>query len=224
MRAAGSASPGALRVNRAQAGTGGRAMPEATAKTSVLLARLRERPAGAGVSLATIAAATRGRANGLLLLILALPETIPMVGFSLLLAIPIAIVGYYQLLTRGERALPRWVLRREIRHEILVAALDRTLPWLRRIERLLRPRWPWLARADRLLGALTLVMAILLGLPVPGVNILAALAVACVGLGLLERDGVLVAAALVLATAALATFGMLLLLGATIVNDVAAGV
>jgi hypothetical protein len=67
---------------------------------------------------------------------------------------------------------------------------------LARAERLLRPRWSLLVSpaAERLLGALCLILAAVLALPIPFGNMLPAFAICLIALGILERDGVWVAA------------------------------
>ena len=58
-------------------------------------------------------------------------------------------------------------------------------------EKLLRPRWSWLVgpRAEHVLGALTLVLAVVITLPIPFGNMLPAFAICLIALGVLERDG-----------------------------------
>ncbi len=70
--------------------------------------------------------------------------------------------------------------------------VDRLAPWLARAERLLRPRWSVLVghRAENVLGAVCLVLAIVLALPIPLGNMLPAFAICLIALGILERDGV----------------------------------
>ncbi len=173
--------------------------------TSELLSGLLAGRTGAErVTLAEISAGLRGRANGLLLLILALPEMVPMIGFSLVLAIPIFLLSLH-ILIRGPRpGLPAWLGRRSIRRQKVEKALRYSLPVFRRIEGFSRPRWPGLALAGRPQGGVCLLMSVFLGIPFPGINILAALAVSGIGLGILQRDGVIVAVSAIFAVLALA--------------------
>lgn len=156
------------------------------------------------VTLAEISAGLRGRENGLLLLVLALPEMVPMIGFSLVLAIPIFLLSLHILIRGPGPGLPEWLGRRTLRRDQVEKALNRLLPVFRRIERFSRPRWPGLARAGRPQGGVCLLMSVFLGIPFPGINVLAAFAVAGTGLGILQRDGVIVAVSAVFALLALA--------------------
>lgn len=167
--------------------------------------------AGERISLGELAERMRGRAFGMILIVFALPETVPMIGFSLILAIPIALVGGYMLVHGEEVLLPAWIRNRSIRRRHLAAAVDRMLPVLRRIERLSRPRWLRIASACRLQGAVSLLMAVVLAIPIPGVNFLAAMAVFGTGLGMILRDGRIIAIAFTSATLATAGTAAVLL-------------
>lgn len=190
------------------------------ATTSRLLATFRAVGGEYRVTLDEIATATQGRAHGILLVLLALPEIIPMIGFSIILATPIFIIASCMMLYGGESPLPKWFLRTRMRRDIVNRAIDATLPRLVRLERILRPRWPALAQADRLLGAMIAVMAVLLALPIPGINVLAAFSVVLTGIGILERDGVIIAIATTFATLALGALALLLTGGAYVFAEI----
>jgi hypothetical protein len=167
--------------------------------------------AGERISLGDMAERMRGRAFGMILVVFALPETIPMIGLSLILAIPIALVGGYMLAHGEEVVLPGWIRRRSIKRRLVEAAVVRMLPVLRWAERVSRPSWPRLAGACRVQGAVTLVMAVVLALPIPGLNFLAAVGVFGTGLGMLLRDGRIIAIAFASATVAAAGTAAVLL-------------
>lgn len=78
------------------------------------------------------------------------------------------------------------------------ALTTRVLPWLRRAEKLLRPRLSGLALPpmEYLLGLICLALALVLVLPIPLGNNPPALAIGLIALGILERDGLWVLAGL----------------------------
>lgn len=163
--------------------------------TSELVRELRDLGEGETVTLGEIGNALKGRAYGLVLLALALPELIPMVGLSVILAAPILVIGAYMVWHGRETTLPRWVQRRSIKRSRLETAIDKSLPMLRRLDRVSRPRWHGLAGATRPQGVVCILMAVVLAVPIPGVNILAAFGVAGIGVGMLQHDGVVTALA-----------------------------
>jgi hypothetical protein len=186
-------------VNRDQQGE--------TPSTGELLGKIEEMEGESQMSIGEITEVIGGRAHGLVLLILSLPETIPMVGLSAILAAPILILGVVLVIRGADPPVPDWVRRRSLPREKVQGAIRRTRPVVRWLDRVVRPRWTRLATAGRLQGTICIVMALLLAIPIPGVNILAAAAVAGVGLGILQRDGLVVAMAGGAALLALLGFG-----------------
>jgi hypothetical protein len=135
----------------------------------------------------------RGRAG--LMLLFAVPNVLPAPpGLSGVLGLPLLYLSVQMMLDRvpwlpgliGDRAIPR---------DRFAQLVERVGPWLARAERLLRPRWsllvgPW---SERVVGAICLVLAAVLALPIPFGNMLPAFAICLLSLGILERDGVWVA-------------------------------
>src|SRR5690606_7258462 len=82
--------------------------------------------------------------------------------------------------------------------------INKVAPWLQRIEKLMRPRITWLTQtnAERLLGAFCASLAFLLALPIPLGNLLPALGILFIALGLIERDGVCVLVGITIGIAA----------------------
>jgi hypothetical protein len=74
-------------------------------------------------------------------------------------------------------------------------------PWLARAEKLLKPRMTSLALPpmEYMIGLVCLLLAVLLALPIPLGNMLPALAISLIALGVLERDGLWVLAGLITA-------------------------
>ncbi len=166
-----------------------------TPSTGDLLKKIEEMEGEDQIPVGEITEVIGGRAHGLVLLILSLPETIPMVGLSAILAAPIFILGVVLVIRGADPPVPEWVRRRSLPRKKVQGAIRRTRPVVRWLDRVVRPRWNRLATAGRLQGTICIVMALLLAIPIPGVNILAAAAVAGVGLGILQRDGLVIAMA-----------------------------
>jgi hypothetical protein len=196
-----------------------RPRPVATAR---LLDDFRRRVGEHRVSLGDLTTWTDGRALGLVLLLIALPETIPLVGFSALLAMPIFVIGAYMLVYGANPRLPGWLLRRSLSGAAVLRVIDRAMPVIRRLDRIAKPRLPLLAGSGRLHGLVCVLMAVLLAAPIPGINILSAFSVASIGIAILQRDGLLVAISLAFATLALiGTIGVLT--GAFLLWDIVLG-
>nr|AAG09262.1 ExoD [EDTA-degrading bacterium BNC1] len=153
------------------------------------------------ISVNDLVVAMGDRAFGALMLVFALPNVLPTPpGTSGLLGLPLVYLAAQLML--GQRPwLPKFIGSRSIRREDFAAFIERAAPWLRRAERLLRPRLVFLVSpaAERLVGAVCLVLAIVLFLPVPLGNMLPALSISVFSFGILGRDGLWVICGVLLA-------------------------
>lgn len=168
------------------------------------LERLRQR----GGSLRRLALVLGPAASPLLLLLLALPNAIPIgpPGTGFAFALPIAVLALTLMRPRPRLALPSWLARRQLNSEQLqrlLPALDRMLAL---IERVGRPRLVgWLDPSRRLLMVgMIVLMALLIFAPLPTGNPPAAVSIMVFAAGLLRQDGLLVLAGHVIGVLALA--------------------
>jgi hypothetical protein len=148
-----------------------------------------DRPAiGVGV----VAAAAGARVHGLALLIIALPEAVPLPlpSASLVLAWPLLVIAGHLAVFGERRTLPGWLSRRTIPRSVLSAVDAYGGPLLKRMERLSRPRWGALARQQRLAGFVAFYLALILLLPLPFFNVPPAISIVALGLGLIQHDGI----------------------------------
>lgn len=132
-----------------------------------------------------------GRGRAALILLFALPNVLPAPpGMSGLLGLPLLYLSVQMMLGRVPW-LPRLIGHRAVPRDRFALLVDTLAPWLARAERLLRPRWSWFVnhQAERVIGAFCLVLAAVLALPIPLGNMLPALAICLIALGVLERDG-----------------------------------
>ena len=174
---------------------------------SALLAEHARTVASERVSLADIADFLGTRSIGAWLLILALPMVLPVPapGISVLFGIPLMMISA-QLALGGRRAwLPAFILRKSMARADYVALMARMQPAVERLERLVRPRARWLANdwAKMPIGLICLVLAMIITLPIPLGHVAPGSAICLLALGLMERDGVVIAIGFVAAVLAL---------------------
>ncbi|MCC7016419.1 MAG: exopolysaccharide biosynthesis protein [Rhodospirillales bacterium] len=160
-----------------------------------MLAELLARHPEDAIALGDILAFLGERAFGALMLVLALPMATPLSaipGVSSVFGLPLVVVCAQLMLGYPRPLLPAALAERAVRREALARAVEQADPWLARIERAVHPRLPALTgtAAERALGAVCVVMAVLLALPIPGANQPPAFAVALFAVALVERDGV----------------------------------
>jgi hypothetical protein len=99
------------------------------------------------------------------------------------------------------------VARREVPRSALVAVLRRILPATRVVERLCKPRWLGVSErtGKAVFGVVVALMVAILWLPVPVFgNFTPGLAVTTIGVGLSERDGLVMLGGLALSAVAAA--------------------
>jgi hypothetical protein len=180
--------------------------PRARRTSEILLDFARTFP-GERVRLADLDRLLADRAFGFLLLIFALPNTLPLgiPGLSTLTGIPLGLVAVQMVLGMRAPYLPRWLGERSLSRKDFRRLIEKTAPWLRRLERFMKPRWRVFRTlaAERSVGAFCLLLAVVLALPIPFGNLLPAIGVALISLGLIEEDGLLVSAGLAVGVASL---------------------
>lgn len=146
------------------------------------------------------------RAFGLATLLFAIPSVIPMPpGVPTVVGIALLIVSIQMVLGREDLWLPSLLSKRSFSRKALVDGFLKIKPQLGLIERFARPRLLFLTGrlATVLIGIVILIMAIVLILPLPpGGNFPPALACAVLGMGLVERDGLIILLGLVVTVAA----------------------
>jgi hypothetical protein len=138
------------------------------------------------------------RAFGALIFILAIPNLIPAPpGTSTVLGLPLVILTFQLMIGRPAVWLPKKIRDRHISPGLIEAFNTHGMAYLQKIERYLVPRLSWLASSvlsERIMGIVSFVLAVILVLPIPFVNIACATGIACIAIGLAERDGVAVIA------------------------------
>ncbi|WP_200372058.1 exopolysaccharide biosynthesis protein [Rhodovibrio salinarum] len=149
----------------------------------------------------------RGMASALLLL--TAPQLLPLpLGVSNALALPIVLIALQMAAGNSQPWLPEWVLNRPVTRDKVLGACRRMVPMMRRIERVIRPRWRhiWQPPGDRLVGLCCVVISLVSLAPLPLTGWLPGAALLIVALGLLERDGMIVASGLAVGAGAVAVF------------------
>jgi hypothetical protein len=156
------------------------------------------------ITVGDLLAALGDRALAALLFVFAFPNVLPVPpGTSAVLGAPLVVLAAQLALGRPPW-LPAFISRRSLARTDFATLVRRITPWLVLAERLLRPRLMALTHppVEYALGVVCLLLALLLTLPIPLGNMLPALAICLLALGILEHDGLWVLAGLATAVAA----------------------
>jgi hypothetical protein len=181
-------------------------------RTSELIAALPDSFVGETVSLGDLVRALRNRVFGLGILLFAIPNIFPMPpGIPAAMGAVLMLLGGQLALGFNTIWLPKKLAERQIGRETLSRISERSVPWIQRFEKLSKPRLDMLTTpaSARVVGAVIAVLGLVLLMPFPFLgNIPPGVAACVLGLGLVERDGLIVLAGHVVSALALGITGI----------------
>jgi len=155
------------------------------------------------VKLADILLLTKERIFGFLLVILSLPSALPIPapGYSVPFGILIFVLAIQLIVGFKTPWLPQRFVNYPIKLKTVQGILKKGIPWLQRIEAIARPRLVYICTTlpgRVFIGSAIALMAISMMIPIPGTNTLPAMGIFVTSFGLLEDDGAISLAGLVL--------------------------
>src|SRR4029079_1361788 len=135
----------------------------------------------------------------LIMLLLAMVAIAP--GLSIVAGLLLMIPAFQMIAGKPAPVFPHRIATRSLPTKHLAAVMQRSLPLLRYLEKVVHPRWHTpLEATKRLVGTIVVVLsATLVFIPIPLSNIVPALVIALISLAYLEEDGVLLSIALLVA-------------------------
>jgi hypothetical protein len=170
-------------------------------RTSELLALVASAPIGERIAIGELVLSLRNRAFGMVFLVFGIPNCIPLPpGIPVICGIVLGLVGIQLALGRKELWLPRRIAERSFERSTIEAIVTRATPWIARVEAWSRPRYLQLAgdTAQRAVGLVVVLLGFILILPIPFLgNLPPGIAICIFGLGLIERDGLVILAGFV---------------------------
>ncbi|MGZ3632754.1 MAG: exopolysaccharide biosynthesis protein [Parachlamydiaceae bacterium] len=171
------------------------------------------------IELRTIFNILAGKGYAALFILLSFPFCMPIQvpGFSTPFG---SVLGFLSLRYIFAKRLwwPEWILSKQFSGKVIAKMTEKTIHIVKAFKKVSRSRLTILTQnafLHRLHGVVifALSLLLLLPLPIPGTNMLTALPILCLGLGLLEDDGLLIIAGYLLAALCLGMFLGLFLLG-----------
>jgi hypothetical protein len=153
---------------------------------------------GETVTLGWLVDAMGERSFGVALLLMGLLASLP--GASVVAGVLIVVLAGQMMLAQKAPMFPGFVLARRVRKQRLNWMLLRIVPALQALERVARPRWQMpLVLTERVVGTAVLLVSLLLFAPIPLSNVVPALTIVLLSFAYIERDGVALCIALVVA-------------------------
>lgn len=180
-------------------------------RTSEILRQILEENSQDQITIQQIVSGLGSTSFGTSLMVFSIPELapIPIPGLSAVVAIPEIVISAQMIMGSDEIRLPKSLLKRSIPRKAFAAAVKAILPFLEKAEKAVKPRWSWVTTrpAKRFLGAFILLLSALMAMPIPTTNTPPAIAIFIIGLGLVERDGKMLALGILIGLAAIALVG-----------------
>jgi hypothetical protein len=138
----------------------------------------------------------RQRSFGVIMLFLGLAAMMP--GISVFAGLALAALGIQMLLAHETPVLPHILGRRSVPAHRVIQLVERSIPFLKALERFVRPRWrtPFVA-TKRFVGLITILLAATICVPIPLSNVLPVAITMLVAFAYLEEDGMLLSLALI---------------------------
>lgn len=163
--------------------------------TSIVLENLLRQAPAENVTLDWLIEHLSERSFGIVMLLVGLVALVP--GISPLAGLLLGTIAFQMILGRPGPIVPRVVASRRIPTPKLARLIGRLVPVLKRIERLVRPRWrtPF-EETKRAVGVAILLLSVTLLAPIPLSQVVPALAIMLLALAFLESDGILLCIAL----------------------------
>lgn len=192
--------------------------PDSQHALSAQLRSIVEGLEGKDVTLGELADSLGDRGFAILLALLALPAALPLPAPGYATPFGIIMMGLAGQLIAGHAspALPAAARSRTLSHDKLAWTMDKAAALFRLVEMLVRPRLGGVARSRafrRVLGAVILLMACSMSLPIPLTNTAPSFVIFLLACGMLEEDGLLLLGGMLLApiAAGLAAIALYLL-------------
>jgi len=175
---------------------------------TVVLQRLHDEVPADHFTLAWLTNNLHKRSFGIIMLLIALVAIAP--GLSIVAGLLLMIPAFQMIAGKPAPVFPRRIATRPLPTRHFVAVVQRSIPVLRYLEKMVHPRWHTPPEATkRLVGAVVVMLsATLVFIPIPLSNVVPAAVIALIALAYIEEDGVLlsiaVAAAVIVLTVAIA--------------------
>ena len=155
----------------------------------------------------------RQTAFGMLLFVAVLPAFLPLPGVAGAISGPLVMLIGAQLMVGLRKPwLPRFIAQRGPQRKSMQRFRDVMAPWLRRLEKLVRPRLPAVLEhpvASAFTGVLLVLLGLLLALPIPFTNYVFGVLMLLFVFALLERDGALMLVAWACGAIFIVVFGFI---------------
>jgi len=132
---------------------------------------------------------------GLALLIFSLGIIIPLPPpFPSIISLPLVVFSAQMTIGMNAPKLPIWIAKKEIKRSVLAMMVQKSSPYIRKVERILKPRLTFMTSiiAERVVGFFLLGFSSFILVPLPLSNFIPGLGILITSFGLMGKDGLVI--------------------------------
>lgn len=149
------------------------------------------------ISIKEINNALRERGFAILLLMFALPLTVPLPvppGATTIASIPLLLFSSQMILGLSTPWLPKWIEKKSIKRTTLAFIVEKVSTPLQKIEKITCARLYFIVIifSKKIFAIMSLICSISIALPIPLTNFIPAIGIVLMSFGIMNRDGLIV--------------------------------
>ncbi|PIR37471.1 MAG: exopolysaccharide biosynthesis protein exod [Alphaproteobacteria bacterium CG11_big_fil_rev_8_21_14_0_20_39_49] len=176
------------------------------------------------ISLHEIKTALHERGFGILMVFFALPLCVPALppGLTAVPAIPLIVFSIQMIRGMDSPWMPKKIGAKTIKRETVALIVEKAAPYLRKAERVLRPRFSFASspEGEKVIGFFALFFAISILIPLPFTNLIPAVGILFMSLGLLSKDGIFIILGMVTGTIGITITTLIIFFGKKFVMEI----
>jgi len=169
------------------------------------------------ISLFEIKTALHERGFGILMVFFALPLCVPALppGLTAIPAIPLIVFSVQMIRGMDSPWMPKKFGTKTIKRETVAMVVEKAAPYLKKAEKVLRPRFSFASspEGEKVIGVFSLVFALSILIPLPFTNLIPAVGILFMSLGLLSKDGIFIILGMVIGTAGVTLTTLIIFFG-----------
>ncbi|HCR85841.1 MAG TPA: sugar transporter [Alphaproteobacteria bacterium] len=167
-------------------------------RTTDLLKEIADNASNEAITLHEFNEKLGDRSFGLGLLIFGLLNNLPLL--SAIFSIPVVVISIQMILGLKQIKLPKFLENKTFDERALSKIINKILPSIKIIEVFIKPRLDFMTSPfiERIAGVICMILGVIIFLPFPGANLLPSVCVCLIAAAILEKDGVLMIAAIII--------------------------
>lgn len=164
------------------------------------------------------------RGFGIIMTLFALPLCVPALppGVTALPAIPLIFFSLQIIWGMGSPWIPKFIGNKKIKRTTLAFIVEKSSPVLRRIEKLLRARFSFASSngGEKIIGVFSLIFALSILVPLPFTNLIPAIGILFMSLGLLSKDGIMIILGIIIGAIGVTITSIVLIYGGKAIESI----